>query len=166
MTIRVALFSGLLLFFLTRPHLASDLSPAATFDELKKLCGEWTGTNADGRTEKVSYRMVANDTVLVEAWVLGSGREALTLYHRDGNDLIATHYCPRGNQPRLKLKSASSEKGFVFEFVSATNLPDPEAAHQHRFEIQIHGTDSFSRGETYLEKGKQDSGAVSYSRSR
>ncbi len=115
--------------------LARDLSLGETFEELKKLCGEWKGTTAEGGAEK--GRLVAADTVLLEAWVLSSGREALTVYHRDGDDLIATHYCPRGNQPCLKLTSASTEKGFFFDFFSATNLP--EATHQHRFEIQIHG---------------------------
>ena len=91
---------------------AKDLSPAETFEELKKLCGEWTGTTAKGGAEKISYRLIASDMVLLEAWVLSSGREALTIYHRDGADLIATHCCPRGNQPRLKLTSAGTEKGF------------------------------------------------------
>ena len=146
--------------------LAKDLSPGETFEELKKLCGEWTGRTAEGGAEKVSYRLIAADTVLLEAWVLSSGREALTVYHRDGDDLIATHYCPRANQPRLKLTSASTEKGFFFEFISATNLPDAEATHQHRFEIQIHSSDAFTRGETYISKGKLDAGTTTYSRTR
>jgi hypothetical protein len=148
------------------PGVAKDLSSAETFEELKKLCGEWKGTTAKGGAEKISYRLIAADTVLLESWVLSSGREALTIYHRDGADLIATHYCPRGNQPRLKLTSSSTEKGFFFEFVSATNLPDSEATHQHRFEIQIHSPDSFTRGETYISKGTLDSGKTTYSRSR
>jgi hypothetical protein len=86
------------------------LTPAETFEALKKLCGEWKGTTANGGAEKITYRLIAADTVLLEAWVLSSGREALTVYHRDGDDLIATHYCPRGNQPRLKLTSASAER--------------------------------------------------------
>ena len=143
---------------------ASEMNPAETFEQLKKLQGEWKGTAADGRTEKVTYRLIASDSVLMEAWVLGSGREALTVYHRDGDDLIATHYCPRGNQPRLKLKSASTKSGFVFEFVSATNLLDPEASHQHRFEIRMDGPDSFSREEMYLAKGTPSSAKVTYSR--
>ena len=148
------------------PAFAKDLGPAKTFEELKKLCGEWKGTTAEGGVEKVSYRLIAADTVLLEAWVLSSGREALTVYHKDGDDLIATHYCPRGNQPRLKLASASTEKGFFFEFISATNLPDAEATHQHRFEIQILGPDAFMRGETYISKGTLNSAATTYSRNR
>ena len=144
--------------------LARELSLGETFEELKKLCGEWKGTTAEGGAEK--GRLVAGDTVLLEAWVLSSGREALTVYHRDGDDLIATHYCPRGNQPRLKLTSASTEKWFFFEFISATNLPEAEATHQHRFEIQIQGPDSFTRGETYISIGKLDAGTTTYSRTR
>lgn len=151
---------------MSSPALAKDLTPAETFEELKKLVGEWKGTTAEGGAEKVSYRLIAAETVLLEEWVLSSGRQALTVYHRDGDALVATHYCPRGNQPRLKLASASTEKGFFFEFVSATNLPDADAAHQHRFEIQIHGPDSFTRGETYLTTGKLTAGVVTYSRNR
>jgi hypothetical protein len=148
------------------PGLARDLSAAETFEELKKLRGEWKGTTPEGGAEKVLYRLIAADTVLLEEWVLSSGRQALTVYHRDGDDLIATHYCPQGNQPRLKLTSASTEKGFFFEFVSATNLPDAEASHQHRFEIQIHGPNSFTRGETYIAKGKLLPGVITYSRNQ
>ena len=148
------------------PGLAKDLGPAEVFEDLKKLAGEGKGTTAEGGAEKVSYRLMAADTVLLEEWVLSSGRQALTVYHRDGDDLIATHYCPRGNQPRLKLASASTEKGFFFEFVSATNLPEADAPHQHRFEIRIHGPDSFTRGETYLSKGKLTPGVTTYSRNR
>ena len=151
---------------MSRPVMAKDLSPAETFEELKKLVGEWKGTTAEGGAEKVSYRLVAADTVLLEEWVLSSGRLALTVYHRDGDALVATHYCPRGNQPRLKLASASTEKGFFFEFVSATNLADADTPHQHKFEIQVHGPDSFTRGETYLAKGKLTPGVVTYSRNR
>jgi hypothetical protein len=155
-----------LFLFATGSAAARELNPTETFEELKKLAGEWKGMTAAGGAEKVTYRLIAADTVLLEAWVLSSGREALTVYHKDGDDLIATHYCPRGNQPRLKLTAASTEKGFFFEFVSATNLPDPAATHQHRFEIQIHGPDSFTRGETYISKGTLDPSATTYSRVR
>ena len=155
-----------LLLVLMRPASAKDLTPAETFEELKKLQGEWNGTTSKGGAEKVSYRLTAADTVLLESWTLSSGREALTIYHKDGDDLIATHYCPLGNQPRLKLTSATTDKGFFFDFVSATNLPDAEASHQHRFEIQIHAPDSFTRGESYLSKGALTTGVVTYSRNR
>ncbi len=69
---------ALALWRVERSCLGKDLNPAETFEELKKLRGEWKGTTAEGGAEKVSYRLIAADTVLLEAWVLSSGREALT----------------------------------------------------------------------------------------
>jgi len=47
--------------------LAKDLSPVEAFEELKKLCGEWNGTTAEGGAEK--GRLMVADTVLLKAWV-------------------------------------------------------------------------------------------------
>jgi hypothetical protein len=82
--VKAAIVCGLLVvtFAGWSPGFAKDLSLAETFEELKKLCGEWKGTTASGAAEKITYRLIAADTVLLEAWVLSSGREALTVYHR------------------------------------------------------------------------------------
>jgi hypothetical protein len=126
--------------------------------------GEWEGTTEGGRVHQVSYRFTANDSVLVERWTLGPGREALTLYHMDNGILMATHYCPRGNQPRLRFKEEGSPAKYIFEFVSATNLPKPEVSHQHQFELELLGENAFARSETYLEKGTSTTERVVYKR--
>ena len=143
---------------------ADQANARAAFAQLKTLVGEWEGKTEAGRVFKVSYRLVANNTVLVETWTLGPQREALTLYHMDNESLIATHYCPLGNQPRLRLKEPSSGPSFTFEFISATNLPKPERAHQHQFALEILQPNSFARSETYLENGTAETERVLYSR--
>ncbi len=141
---------------------AQEIAPAEVFTRLKSLVGEWEGKTEKERVLKVIYRLVANDSVLVESWTLAPGQETLTLYHLDGTDLLATHYCAVGNQPRLRLKTPATESGFVFEFVSATNLAKPESTHQHQFEIRLLGPDLMWRSETYLESGKAETEAVTY----
>ena len=143
---------------------AEPITPRAAFAQLQTLVGEWEGKTEKGRALKVSYRLTANNTVLVETWTLGPTRESLTLYHMDNESLIATHYCPVGNQPRLRFKEGGSASVFVFEFVSATNLPKTEAAHQHRFEMELLQPNSFARSETYLENGKGEPERIVYSR--
>lgn len=143
---------------------AEPITPRAAFAQLQTLVGEWEGKTEKGRALKVSYRLTANNTVLIETWTLGPTRESLTLYHMDNESLIATHYCPVGNQPRLRFKEGGSASVFVFEFVSATNLPKPEAAHQHRFEMELLQPNSFARSETYLENGKGEPERIVYSR--
>ena len=149
---------------LTAVQGADPVNPREVFATLQTLSGEWEGKTEAGRALKVSYRLTANNTVLVETWTLGPTRESLTLYHMDNESLIATHYCPVGNQPRLRLKKGGSASLFVFEFVSATNLPKPEAAHQHRFEIELLQPNSFARSETYLENGKGEPERIVYTR--
>jgi hypothetical protein len=152
------------LFALSAVKATEQLDAHAVFAKLQTLVGEWEGKTEKGRVLKVSYRLTANNTVLVETWTLSPTRESLTLYHMDNESLIATHYCPIGNQPRLRLKEGGSASVFLFEFVSATNLPKPELAHQHRFEMELLEPNSFARSETYLENGKGEPERIVYSR--
>ena len=149
---------------LTTIHGADQTNARAAFTQLQTLVGEWEGKTEAGRVLKVSYRLTAAGTVLVETWTLGPQRESLTLYHMDNESLIATHYCPVGNQPRLRLKEGGKPSLLIFEFVSATNLSKPEVAHQHRFEMELLEANSFARSETYLENGKGESERIVYSR--
>jgi len=145
-------------------HGADQVTAPAAFTKLQTLVGEWEGKTEKGRALKVSYRLTANNTVLIETWTLGPQRESLTLYHLDNDSLLATHYCPVGNQPRLRFKEGGSASLFAFAFVSATNLPKPEAAHQHRFEMELLDANSFARSETYLENGAGESERIVYTR--
>lgn len=162
MNAKIILLASLLA--LTSVYAADDVSPRAVFAKLQTLVGEWEGKTEAGRVLKISYRLTANNTVLVETWTLGPQRESLTLYHMDNESLIATHYCPIGNQPRLRFKQGGSASLFAFEFVSATNLPKPEAAHQHSFEVEILQPNSIARSETYMENGTPGTERIVYSR--
>lgn len=143
---------------------ARAASPGDVFGRLKSLVGEWQGTTDSGRVLGVSYRLTANGTVLVETWALGAGHESMTLYHVDDGGLLATHYCPLGNQPRLRLVTPIASDTWVFAFVSATNLQDPDAAHQHSFDIRMLDTDTLVRSETYVENGEGEPASVTYAR--
>ena len=59
----------------------------------------------------------------------GTESEMINMYHLDGEDLVLTHYCAGGNQPRMRLElDQSTEELMVFNFVGGTNL-DPETDH-------------------------------------
>ena len=141
------------------------LRPDQAFQSLKALVGEWQGRTEAGRTFLVSYRLIANDSVLVESWTMSPTRTSMTVYHMDGDTLIATHYCPQGNQPRLQYRPELSGQRLEFSFRDATNLPDANVAHQHAFSIQIGpGADVFTRNETYVEHGEAGSDTTTYAR--
>jgi hypothetical protein len=128
---------------------------AAALESLSALGGEWEGKMRSGRFVRLSYRLVANDSVLVEAFTTASNRETLTLFHRDGERVLATHYCALRNQPRLELREAGPDGRLVFEFVDATNLA-AAASHLRRLEMQIVDADHFRKTETYVDGDGKD----------
>src|SRR5439155_11501599 len=128
-------------------------SAATTFEKLSTLVGQWEGKTTSGRSQHVSYRLTAAGSALVETWTLGPDRESLTLYHLDGDRLLADHYCPQGNQPRLQLTSSAEPGAFAFEFREGANLDVKGKAHQQAFWIKIDNSGSFTRSETYVENG-------------
>lgn len=104
----------------------------AAWARLRALAGTWDADlNGDGKPDTVvSWREVANGSALVETVFAGTPHEMITVYHRDGTRLLATHYCAAGNQPRLECVRASDGR-VEMEMVDATNLPDPLATHMN-----------------------------------
>jgi hypothetical protein len=85
------------------------------------LVGKWRAETNEKRVIEVSYRVVSKGSALVETFTSASGKETITVYHRDGRALMLTHYCAQGNQARLKATQASRER-VDFSFLDATNL--------------------------------------------
>ena len=123
----------------------------AVFAQLGTLVGTWSGRSANGREQSVAFRHSAAGSVLVETWALGAGRESMTLYALDGERLLATHYCPQGNQPRLEYAGRDRDGRWQFRFVDGGNLHVAGRAHQQAFWLKFDGADAFERGETYVD---------------
>lgn len=144
------------------------VAPVATiadssFARLKSLVGTWRGVWSDGRPVGLTYRLSAGGTVLVETWALSPTRESLTLYHLDKGALLATHYCPQGNQPRLRLASATADR-MTFAFRDATGLDTAQESHQHAFSLRFDGPDRIARSETYRTGKADETDTVAFQR--
>ena len=61
-----------------------SLRPDQAFQALKAVVGDWQGRAESGRTFLVNYRLIANDSVLVETWTMSPTRNSMTVYHMDG----------------------------------------------------------------------------------
>jgi hypothetical protein len=134
-------------------HAVAAPTAARVFARLSALAGDWTGTFDNGRAHRVNYRLSAGGTVLVETWALAPGRESITMYYVDGDDLFATHYCPQGNQPRLRWIPDANSDRFYFSLKDGGNLSVPGGWHQQLMWLKLDAADSFSRSETYVENG-------------
>ncbi|HEV2570091.1 hypothetical protein [Sphingomonas sp.] len=123
--------------------------PAATaFDQLKQLVGRWRPADRADGSLNIHFYLTAGGTVLVESRERTNGEpHSLTLYHRDGDALIATHYCPQGNQPRLAL-AGRDDQGLHFTFRDATDL-DAGEFHQHDLWLDLTDPNHPIRTEVY-----------------
>ncbi len=126
------------------------------FDDLSKLEGEWQGSYANGRSHRVIFELTANGTALMETWVMSPTRRSLTMYALDGDRLLATHYCPQGNQPRLVLTERDAQGRYQFEFLDGTNLQNRQGSHQHTLTIEVDSAEAFARSEVYLSNAESD----------
>ncbi len=129
---------------------ASDLSAEKAFERLKALAGTWEGS-ASGEGEEAEaeadaavlvvheFEVTANGHVLMERMGPDTEYEMVNMYHLDGSDLVLTHYCSAGNQPRMKFNAATSAPNrLVFDFHGGTNL-DTTPNHIHSAEIRLDG---------------------------
>lgn len=104
---------------------AMKIDSKAAFEKLKTLAGEWTGTANDTAPGAVTYRVTGNGSVVMETMFPGTDHEMINMYHMVDGELVATHYCSSGNQPRFKLDVAkSTPTELVFAFDGGTNF-DP-----------------------------------------
>ena len=131
-------------------------STQATFDRIATLAGEWEGTSASGNHHRVSYELIANGSVIVENWVMSPTRRSMTVYATDGDRILATHYCPQGNQPRMIFEKKDGDGRYCFGFLDGTNLQDSGGSHQHAFWLHFDSPDAYTRSETYVGNARTD----------
>ncbi len=111
-----------------------------TLDTLKSLAGNWVRAGENGQpTDQVvsTFRVTAAGSAVMEVLFPGSDHEMVTVYYQDGDDLLLTHYCAAGNQPRMKCRGGSDPRHMVFDFVDATNMRSPQDDHMHAGTITI-----------------------------
>jgi hypothetical protein len=135
-------------------------SAGAAFEKLKGLAGTWHALGTEGKKKRTTYEFVVSGSTLLERYVdesMPSGSEMLTLYHLDGGRLVLTHYCMAGNQPRMRMETASFDAAageLQFEFMDATNLKSPADGHMHRARFRFEGPDQFTTEWEFFENDK------------
>ncbi len=129
----------------------------AAFERLKTLVGTWQGhhTTPDGPPMEVDYRLTGNGTALVERLFAGSPHEMTSVYYLDAGELVLTHYCAMGNQPRMKLVAGGPDGDLRFDFAGGTNLDVASSTHIHGGRIAIGAPDRFDADWHVWSKGQQ-----------
>lgn len=147
-------------FALALPAPAAEPSPAskAAFERLKALAGAWEGKAGHGEQlgpASVRWETISAGTAVMETLFPGTEHEMRSVYFLDRGELVLTHYCAMGNQPRMRLSPASTEKELVFDFAGGTNLDPAKDVHVHSGRIQLVGPDALEAEWTVWGGGKQ-----------
>jgi len=106
----------------------------AGFEKLKKLAGTWTEADKDGKpTDKIVsvVKVTAGGSAVLETFFPGQPMEMVSVYHLDKTDLVMTHYCVLGNQPRVKADPNSKPNQIKWVFTGGTNLDAAKDMHMH-----------------------------------
>jgi hypothetical protein len=125
------------------------------FDRLKTLAGTWEAETPGGEGV-IRYRVASAGSVVIEELFPGTDHEMMTVYHMDGSELVATHYCSAGNQPRFKLDpSTSTSDTLAFGFNGGSNMK-PSDGHIHEGSVRMVDADHVEETWSFWKDGKPD----------
>lgn len=156
---------ALLLCLLAMPATAAD--SAKPWKKLETLVGTWQRIDAStpaGKAFRIRYRLISADTALVEEFGDPAKQPTQTVFHLDGDHVLATHYCAQGNQPRLRLRAGAMADVLVFDFLDATNLRSAADSHLVRLTLRWRDADHIVREEVYATNGREEAGTLSLER--
>jgi len=164
-SVRFACAAMVMLFGVTAPLTAAaeaevETEAGVTLADLKPLEGKWRVKDSDSPLE-IRFEWIANETVLIETWSRAGQDHSMTVFHQDGADLIATHYCPQGNQPRLKMTASSTPQQIDFSFLDVTNYTNPQASRQDSLSLTLPNAESdFIRSEVYVNQTDRSENSI------
>lgn len=106
----------------------------AGLEKLKTLVGTWVMTDKDGKpTDQVVsvIKLTAGGSAVHETLFPDQPHEMISVYTAEGTDVLMTHYCMLGNQPRLKASTKALSNKLNFEFAGGANLNPKKDKHMH-----------------------------------
>jgi hypothetical protein len=129
---------------------------ATQFEQIKALAGDWEAEFPDGTTISITYTPISGGTAVMETLKLKNGIDMRSIYYRNGEKLMMTHYCESGNQPRLQESTSSNPNDIALSFLDITNVPSPESSsYLYRVVFHFKDADSFSQDITWMINGKE-----------
>ncbi len=126
------------------------------FSSIKAMPGIWEQKVPDGRTLRVSFKVVSGGSAVMSE-IMGEGPEdMISMFHLDGpGKLLMTHYCGAGNQPRMQASVSRDGKIITFNFLDVTNLAAPDAGRMQRMVLTLVDENHHTEEWTFLDHGKE-----------
>ena len=142
-------------------HKAPAKAAHAGLERLKKLAGTWVAVGDDGKpTDQVVsvIKVTAAGSAVHETLFPAQPQEMVSVYYCDGPDLVMTHFCVLGNQPRMKADPKSAANQLRFQFAGGSNLDPAKDKHMHEGTITIVDDDHIEWSGVCWEGGKPAAG--------
>jgi hypothetical protein len=131
---------------------------ASAFERLKAMEGEWIDvTGAFGKKGAIVavYKVTGAGNTIIESFPVGTPYEMTTVYHRDGSDIVLTHFCSGGTQPRMRAKEIHGNV-MNFDFDGGANIDAATTSHMHDMRWEFISTDEVKAEWHNWDKGKAD----------
>jgi hypothetical protein len=128
------------------------------FEQIKTLIGIWQGTRKayDGEeTITARYSLTAKDSAVMEQLFPGTPKEMVSVYTQDGHDLVMTHYCMLGNQPRMKTQGLVPSGTISLTYIDGTGMRSMQDIHMHALTITLMDENHMTHHWTLFDKGQE-----------
>jgi hypothetical protein len=133
----------------------ADNSTPPDFGPLASHVGEWQGKDPEGKPMTAPYRLASGGTSLVKTMTLAEKPSMTTMCQADKGELMLTHYCALGNQPRMRAAMPKGDaKTLASNFVDATSIAKPTDTHMHNMSLSFQDQDHFTQEWVPSEDGK------------
>jgi hypothetical protein len=138
------------------PATAPVIDDAPRFARFKALAGDWTATGQGDAPDgsKVTYRVTAAGSAVVETVFAGTPHEMVTVYRLDGGRLRLTHYCALKNQPDMVALANAGEDAVDFDLDRLGNGDAARDMHMHSARFEFVSPDRLRTRWTMWQDGK------------
>lgn len=133
---------------------------AKSLEMIKSLQGEWQLVKMNGENPPEpgvsTFNVTSMNSSVREVMFPGSAHEMTNMYHMNGGELMVTHYCGAGNQPRMRGVVVSP--GHVeFKTESVTNLDTMDTEFMGELTLDMADKDSLKQTWRSIKSGKSTS---------
>ena len=129
------------------------------FELVKKLVGTWQGSKQalDGQEIiTVEYALTSRGTAVIERMFPGTPKEMVSVYAQDGHQMVMTHYCALGNQPRMRTSSPVTGNSITLSYIDGTGMRSVHDKHMHELTLTIIDSRHINHEWTVFENGQKE----------
>ncbi|MFA6045674.1 MAG: hypothetical protein WC718_11885 [Phycisphaerales bacterium] len=104
---------------------------------VSRLAGDWEMKGPDGKPMlAMRTHVMAGGSAVAETMFPGGPHEMINMYHLDGDELVMTHYCASGNQPRMQCSSTDG-KSVELTLRDVTNRLDSDETYMGYLKVTL-----------------------------